>query len=114
MNRLLEGDVGSGKTVVSAIAMYLSFLNAFQSVLMAPTEILAQQHYQTIFKLLSPFKIKVGLATGSQKTKINDFDVMVGTHAVLEKGINFDKLGLVVIDEQQRFGVEQRAIIRNR
>lgn len=114
MNRLLEGDVGSGKTVVSAIAMFLSYLNGFQSVLMAPTEILAQQHYKTILQLLTPFKIKVGFATGNQKTKIKDFDVMVGTHAVLEKGINFDKLGLVVIDEQQRFGVEQRALIRNK
>jgi ATP-dependent DNA helicase RecG len=114
MNRLLEGDVGSGKTVVSAIAMYTSFLNGFQSVLMAPTEILAQQHYKVISDLLTPFKIKVGLATGSQKTKIKNFDVMVGTHAVLEKGINFDKLGLVVIDEQQRFGVEQRALIRSK
>ncbi len=114
MNRLLEGDVGSGKTVVSAIAMFLSFLNGFQSVLMAPTEILANQHFNTINNLLSPFKIKVGLATGSQKTKVKDFDVMVGTHAVLEKGIIFEKLGLVVIDEQQRFGVEQRAVIRSK
>lgn len=114
MNRLLEGDVGSGKTVVSAIAMYLGFLNGFQSVLMAPTEILAQQHYKTILQLLEPFKIKVGLVTGSQKRKIKDCDVMVGTHAVLSKGINFDKLGLVVIDEQQRFGVEQRALIRSK
>jgi len=114
MNRLLEGDVGSGKTVVSAIAMHLSFLNGFQSVLMAPTEILAQQHYKTISQLLTPFKIRIGLATGSQKTKIKDCDVLVGTHAVLEKGINFDKLGLVVIDEQQRFGVEQRALIRSK
>jgi ATP-dependent DNA helicase RecG len=114
MNRLLEGDVGSGKTVVSAIAMFLSHLNGFQSVLMAPTEILAQQHFKTISQLLTTFKIKIGFATGNQKTKIKDFDVMVGTHAVLEKGINFDKLGLVVIDEQQRFGVEQRAIIRNK
>ncbi len=114
MNRLLEGDVGSGKTVVSAIAMFLSFLNGFQSVLMAPTEILAQQHYKTILKLLSPFRIKIGFATGNQKTKIKDFDVMIGTHAVLEKGISFEKLGLVVIDEQQRFGVEQRALIRSK
>ena len=114
MNRLLEGDVGSGKTVVSAIAMFLSHLNGFQSVLMAPTEILAQQHFKTISQLLTPFKIRVGFATGSQKTKIKDFDVMVGTHAVLEKGISFDRLGLVVIDEQQRFGVEQRAIIRGK
>jgi ATP-dependent DNA helicase RecG len=114
MNRLLEGDVGSGKTVVSAIAMYLSHLNGFQSVLMAPTEILAQQHYKTISDLLTPFNIKVGLATGSEKTKIKNCDVLVGTHAVLEKGISFDKLGLVVIDEQQRFGVEQRALIKSK
>lgn len=116
MNRLLEGDVGSGKTVVSAIAMFLSYLNGFQSVLMAPTEILAQQHYATISKLLSPFGINVGLATGSKKFSIlnSQFSILVGTHAVLEKGINFDKLGLVVIDEQQRFGVEQRAIIRSK
>lgn len=118
MNRLLEGDVGSGKTVVSAIAMFLSFLNGFQSVLMAPTEILAQQHYKTISKLLTPFKINVDLATGSNKLKIENgklkIDVLVGTHAVLEKGINFEKLRLVVIDEQQRFGVEQRALIRSK
>ena len=114
MNRLLEGDVGSGKTVVSAMAMFLSFLNGFQSVLMAPTEILAQQHYKTISELLAPFKIKVGFATGSQKTKTKDFDVMIGTHAVLEKRIEFENLRLVVIDEQQRFGVEQRALIRSK
>ena len=118
MNRLLEGDVGSGKTVVSAIAMFLSYLNGFQSVLMAPTEILAQQHYRTISQLLTPFGINVRLATGSHKLKIVNcklkIDVLVGTHAVLEKGISFDKLGLVVIDEQQRFGVEQRALIRNK
>lgn len=137
MNRLLEGDVGSGKTVVSAIAMFLSYLNGFQSVLMAPTEILAQQHYNTISKLLSPFGVKVQLSTSSSTTKMNkdlrlkinernrksliinhqssaDFNVAVGTHALLYKKINFDKLGLVVIDEQQRFGVEQRAIIRNK
>lgn len=139
MNRLLEGDVGSGKTVVSAIAMFLSYLNGFQSVLMAPTEILAQQHYFTISKLLSPFGIRVGLATGSKKLRImnnesrimdegkklhdsqfmihdsiHGFDVLVGTHAVLSKNINFKNLGLVVIDEQQRFGVEQRAIIRSK
>ncbi len=118
MNRLLEGDVGSGKTVVSAIAMFLSYLNGYQSVFMAPTEILAQQHYNTISNLLSPFGIKVGLATGSKKWKMENgkfkIDILVGTHAILEKNINFDKLGLVVIDEQQRFGVEQRAEIRKK
>lgn len=114
MNRLLEGDVGSGKTVVSAIAMYLAKLNGFQSVLMAPTEILANQHYETISKLLTPFEVKISLVTGSRKDKIEDVDIIVGTHAVLSKKINFRKLGLVVIDEQQRFGVRQRAIIRSK
>lgn len=133
MNRLLEGDVGSGKTVVSAIAMYLARLNGYQSVLMAPTEILAQQHYNTISSLLSPLGVKVDLATGSKKsikyqvlsskhknkihtTKyiLHNTDILVGTHAVLSKNIQFDKLGLVVIDEQQRFGVEQRALIRQK
>ena len=118
MNRLLEGDVGSGKTVVSAIAMYLSYLNGFQSVLMSPTEILAQQHFKTISDLLSPFGVKVGLATGSKKLKMENrkwkIDVLVGTHAVLSKNISFENLGLVVIDEQQRFGVEQRTLIRQK
>ncbi|MEK7450655.1 MAG: ATP-dependent DNA helicase RecG [Patescibacteria group bacterium] len=126
MNRLLQGDVGSGKTVVSAIAMYAAFLNGSQSVLLAPTEILAQQHYNTISKLLSPFGIKVGLVTGSTKKRImnkksrikikekTSFDILIGTHALLYDKRKIDKLGLVVIDEQQRFGVEQRAIIRKK
>lgn len=119
MNRLLEGDVGSGKTVVSAIAMFLSFLNGFQSVLMAPTEILALQHFNTISNLLSPFGIKVQLFTSSSKNKrIKDeglrFDVAIGTHSLLYEKIRLDKLGLAVIDEQQRFGVQQRAIIRDK
>ncbi len=123
MNRLLQGDVGSGKTVVSAIAMYLTYLNGYQSVLMAPTEILAEQHFATIDKLLKPLGIQVGIVTGSKKTKIKDkelgisknaFDVLIGTHAVLQKNIKFDNLGLVVIDEQQRFGVAQRGLIREK
>ena len=120
MNRLLEGDVGSGKTVVSAIAMYLAFLNGFQSVLMAPTEILAQQHFKTISDLLSPLEVKVDLVTGNKKLKWDvangkiDFDILIGTHAVLSENVNFENLGLAVIDEQQRFGVEQRAIIKQK
>ncbi|MBI2074551.1 MAG: ATP-dependent DNA helicase RecG [Candidatus Levybacteria bacterium] len=121
MNRLLEGDVGSGKTVVSAITMYVTCLNGYQSVLMAPTEILAQQHYQTINNLLSPLGVKVELVTGSNKSQVNNqkgenwkFDILIGTHAVLSDKINFEKLGLVVIDEQQRFGVEQRTLIRKK
>lgn len=116
MNRLLEGDVGSGKTVVAAITMYASYLNGYQSLLMAPTEILAQQHFATIEKLLGSVGVNVQLVTGSKKLKKEDghVDVLIGTHALLSEKITFSKLGLVVIDEQQRFGVEQRSILRNK
>lgn len=135
MNRLLEGDVGSGKTVVATIAMYLAYLNGFQSAIMAPTEILANQHFATVSKLLEPLGVKVELVTGSKKLKTkkkesginnkkkqdpsfsiqnSEFDILVGTHALLSEKIKFDNLGFVVIDEQQRFGVEQRAIIRGK
>lgn len=113
MNRLLEGEVGSGKTVVAAAGILVSYLNGFQSALMAPTEILAQQHFQTISKLLEPFKIKVELITHSSKGKENA-DVYIGTHALISSKIKFDNLGFVVIDEQQRFGVEQRTILRQK
>lgn len=114
MNRLLEGDVGSGKTVVAAISMYLAYLNGFQSVIMAPTEILAGQHYKTISEILKLTKVKIALATGSKKENLDDFDILVGTHAVIQKKIKYKNLGLVIIDEQQRFGVEQRAILRDK
>lgn len=136
MNRLLEGDVGSGKTVVAAVAMYLAHINGYQSALMAPTEILAQQHYQTIQTLLSPFGLNIQLITGSHKPgikkqesgikgkkkrkkldssfMIHDSDILIGTHALLSEKVAFNTLGLVVIDEQQRFGVEQRSILRNK
>lgn len=117
MNRLLEGDVGSGKTVVAAIAMYVTFFNGYQSILMAPTEILAQQHFQTINTLLSGMGINVKLLTSSTKSKREakeKVDVIIGTHAILwEKGIT-KKLGLVVIDEQHRFGVEQRQKLKEK
>jgi ATP-dependent DNA helicase RecG len=114
MNRLLEGDVGSGKTVVATISMYLGHLNGMQSVLMAPTEILATQHFNTISSLLTPFGIKIAFATGSKKQDLDEFDILVGTHAVIQKDIDFKRLGLIVIDEQQRFGVEQRGILRKK
>src|SRR5680860_1744469 len=116
MNRLLEGDVGSGKTVVSAIAMYIAYLNNFQSVLMAPTEILASQHFNTLNNFFSPLGIKVVLVTGNKKISMQDLDfsILVGTHAVLSDKIYYKNLGLVIIDEQQRFGVEQRALIRKK
>lgn len=108
MNRLLQGDVGCGKTVVAALAMLAAYLNGYQSALMAPTEILANQHYQTIGKLLKPLKITIGIATGSRKDYAG-YDIVVGTHALLSDKLSFFKLGLVVIDEQHRFGVSQRA-----
>lgn len=104
MNRLLQGDVGSGKTVVAALAMLTAKQNGFQAVLMAPTEILANQHYET-FKIMG---IKAGLATGNSKLDLNS-DIVIGTHALLN--VEFKKLGLVVIDEQHRFGVEQRSLL---
>jgi ATP-dependent DNA helicase RecG len=115
MNRLLEGDVGSGKTVVATIAMYISYLNGYQSVIMAPTEILALQHYESISRILKPLGIEIALFTGSKKThKDTPFDIAIGTHALIQEKLNFEKLGLVVIDEQQRFGVEQRALLREK
>lgn len=120
MNRLLEGDVGSGKTIVAAAAAYCAYLNGFQTAIMAPTEILANQHYATIEKLLGPLGIKVELFTGSNKnhkpSAINNkpFNIAVGTHALIHKRAEFENLGLVIIDEQQRFGVEQRAILKEK
>jgi len=114
MNRLLQGEVGSGKTVVAAIAMFVAYLNGYKSILMAPTEILANQHFDTVSKLLFLYKIKVSLVTGSKKTKDKNFDVLIGTHSLLFQNYDFKNLRLVVVDEQQRFGVEQRAIIRKK
>lgn len=167
MNRLLSGDVGSGKTVVGAMAMYNTVLNGYQAVLMAPTEILAQQHFKTVSKLLEKYKVKVALLTSNQaschsdrvprrhiggrveeslssigeiprlpprlaplargplgmtatkKSVINEInrggiDVIIGTHALLSEGVEFKKLGLAIVDEQHRFGVEQRKLIKQK
>lgn len=109
MNRLLEGDVGSGKTVVAAAASFAVFLNGFQVVIMAPTQILANQHYETFKKLLTPFGVRISLITSDlKKSDLGRNDVFIGTHALIHSKIAFDKVGLVVIDEQHRFGVEQR------
>lgn len=109
MNRLLEGDVGSGKTVVAAAAMFVSFINGYQSILMAPTQILAIQHYETLKKLLDKFNIRISLLTStSKKMELGRSDIFVGTHSLIHTKIKFDKVALVVIDEQHRFGVEQR------
>ena len=119
MNRLLQGDVGSGKTLVALMTMLIAMDNGFQSCLMAPTEILAQQHFQSINKFLNGMNINVGLLTGSTKTserkvihenlQAGSMQIIIGTHALIEDTVMFDKLGLVVIDEQHRFGVAQRA-----
>ncbi|MEK7109944.1 MAG: DEAD/DEAH box helicase, partial [Patescibacteria group bacterium] len=138
MNRFLQGDVGSGKTVVAAIACYLSFLNGYQSIIMAPTEILAQQHYNSIKKLfngelritnkLKKNKIKIpkiGLITGSKKSIVttlvrpyksrnDEFNIFIGTHALLNQKLKFKKVGLIIIDEQHRFGVNQRALLKEK
>lgn len=105
MNRLLQGDVGSGKTIVAVVASYLTYLNGLKVYFMAPTEILATQHYETFKKFLEPLNIKVSLTTGSQKGE--DADIEIGTHALLFKERNMP--GLVIIDEQHKFGVEQRS-----
>jgi ATP-dependent DNA helicase RecG len=109
MNRLLQGDVGSGKTVVAALAVYVAWLSNTQSILMAPTEILANQHYQTLKHLLESLGVKISLLTASHKIKNSDADLLVGTHALIYHQAKFKKLGLVIIDEQHRFGVEQRS-----
>lgn len=119
MNRLLQGDVGSGKTLVALMSMLIALDNGFQACMMAPTEILANQHYETIRELLCDMDIRVELLTGSIKGKrrdailsgllTGDVRILIGTHAVIEDTVNFASLGLVVIDEQHRFGVAQRA-----
>ncbi len=124
MNRLLQGDVGSGKTLVAVLSMLLAMDNGYQSCIMAPTEILANQHFVTINELLSPMGIKVGLLTGSSTTKerrklhaeleIAEIKILIGTHALIEDKVKFLNLGLVVIDEQHRFGVAQRAKLRDK
>ncbi|AKM83475.1 ATP-dependent DNA helicase RecG [Candidatus Woesebacteria bacterium RIFOXYC1_FULL_31_51] len=112
MNRLLQGDVGSGKTVVSAIAALVTILNGLQVVLMAPTQILANQHYETINSLFNNLKIRIALITGTKiKKDIGRVDIFIGTHALLTKTKLFEKLGLIVIDEQHKFGVKQTEIL---
>ncbi|MBI2721154.1 MAG: ATP-dependent DNA helicase RecG [Bacteroidetes bacterium] len=124
MNRLVQGDVGSGKTLVALMSMLLAIDNGFQSCIMAPTEILARQHFQTFKDLLEPLELKIEILTGSSTTKerkrihaglLNgEINILIGTHALIEKSVQFKNIGLVVIDEQHRFGVEQRAKLRDK
>jgi ATP-dependent DNA helicase RecG len=109
MNRLLEGDVGSGKTVVAAVGAFASFLNGYQSLIMAPTQILANQHFQTLKRLFDKFNVRISLITSDvKKIQLGRSDIFVGTHSLIHSKVNFDKVAFVVIDEQHRFGVEQR------
>lgn len=115
MNRLLEGDVGSGKTVVAAMAALVAIKNNYQVAWLAPTEILANQHYQNISKILSPFDAKIGLLTSSnKKADLVGDNLIIGTHAVIQKDVQIPNLGLIIIDEQHRFGVKQRAYLRSK
>ncbi len=120
MNRLLQGDVGSGKTVVATLAAYFSFLNGYQTLIMAPTEILANQHYKTINSLFQNekliYKPKISLITSStRKNKESETaDIIIGTHALITKSRNYEKVGLVIIDEQHRFGVAQRTMLKQK
>ena len=122
MNRLLQGDVGSGKTIVSFIALYMNYLAGYQGSLMAPTEILAIQHYNNIKKILPDLNIE--LLTGKTKTKEkneilkklknNEIDILIGTHSLISENVIYSNLGLVITDEQHRFGVNQRANLKNK
>lgn len=124
MQRLLQGDVGSGKTVVAAIALYATMTAGFQGALMVPTEILAQQHLESLNQLFDPLEMTTALLTGSTKTKERrailaglrngEIDVVIGTHALIQDEVQFAKLGLVITDEQHRFGVNQRRVLREK
>ena len=119
MNRLLQGDVGSGKTLVALMSMLIAIDNGYQACLMAPTEILANQHYETIRKMVEGLGINISLLTGSSKRSLrktideslkdSSLNILIGTHALIEENVRFSNLGLVIIDEQHRFGVAQRA-----
>ena len=124
MNRLLQGDVGSGKTIVSIVSMYINYLSGYQSALMAPTEILAIQHYNNISKMFSKYGINVELLTGKVKVKDKkdiierlmnkEIDILIGTHALFSDDVTYNNLGLVITDEQHRFGVNQRGSLKNK
>ncbi|MBI1869664.1 MAG: ATP-dependent DNA helicase RecG [Chlamydiae bacterium] len=124
MNRLLQGDVGSGKTLVACASFYMAVRSGFQGVLMVPTEVLAQQHRKTFEKIFQPLEVKIGLLLGDEKVKIKretlqnlsegNIQILVGTHSLLEEKVSFQKLGMVIIDEQHKFGVVQRALLRNK
>ena len=124
MNRLVLGDVGSGKTVVAIIGLYINYLAGYQGSMMAPTEILARQHYANVTSMFKDTEIKVALLVGSMKVsekkrvyqqlESGDIDILIGTHALISEGVNFKNLGFVITDEQHRFGVNQRSNLQNK
>ena len=124
MNRLLQGDVGSGKTIVAIISLYINYLGGYQGVLMAPTEVLARQHYINITNLFKDYNINVELLTGNIKSRErkeilkklnnNEIDILIGTHALFSDDVIYNNLGLVITDEQHRFGVNQRSSLKNK
>ena len=124
MNRLVQGDVGSGKTIVSFIAIYTNYLSKYQSALMAPTEILAHQHYEEALKIFNKYKINISLLTSStsakekkeiySKLESGEIDLIIGTQSLIQEKVSFKNLGLVITDEQHRFGVNQRSIFKNK
>lgn len=124
MNRLVQGDVGSGKTIVSFIAMYMNHLSGYQSALMAPTEILARQHYKKLEEIFKLYQVNVAILTGKTKAKEKKgiyeglrkgtISIVVGTHALISDGVEYQNLGLVITDEQHRFGVNQRSNLKNK
>ena len=124
MNRLVQGDVGSGKTIVATISMYANYLSGYQSAFMVPTEILAKQHYESIKKLMENYKVNVDILIGSQKKseqnnikrrlENGEIDILIGTHALISEDVIFKNLGLVITDEQHRFGVNQRGTLQNK
>lgn len=124
MNRLLQGDVGSGKTIISILALYANYLSGYQGALMVPTEILANQHFDTIKNVLKDTDIKIELLVGSlskkekdeihEKLKNHEIDLVIGTHALIQDDVEYSKLGLVITDEQHRFGVMQRTSLKNK
>ena len=124
MNRLVQGDVGSGKTIVAIIALYINYLSGYQGALMAPTEVLAYQHYSNLKNMFKDYDIKVELLTGSLKQKEKkdiykklenkEIDIIIGTHALFSEDVKYNNLGLVITDEQHRFGVNQRSNLKNK
>ena len=124
MNRLLQGDVGSGKTIISILALYANKLGGYQGALMVPTEILAHQHYETVTKILKDFDVNISLLVGSlakkekdrihEELKSGQIDIVIGTHALIQEDVEYKNLGLVVTDEQHRFGVLQRTSLKNK